>query len=133
VWLHLLHIRRRRAHKTVKGVEFSALARRCLKVKTLAPVWCPLKFLKPRFRARMASRHSSVHHGKGTRCGLVDDLEIDCSEALVTVCMNLSTMECSVGKSVSSIMASCEKRAQSASFTTQYELLSSWRATDCRH
>jgi hypothetical protein len=72
-----------------------------------------------------ASRNSSVHRGTGIRRGLVDNLEIDCSEVLVTVCVNLSTMGCSVGKSVSSIMAGCEKRAQSASFTTQYGLRSS--------
>lgn len=100
--LHLLDIRRRRSHTTVEGVELdieqtnishewrldcrrvlSALARRRLKVITFASVEFLVKFMRARFRARMASRHCSLHCGTGTCRGLVDDLGIDCSEALI--------------------------------------------------
>jgi hypothetical protein len=74
-----------------------------LKVIRFASVGQHLKYMRAHFWVWIASQHSFVHHRAGTWCGLTNDEGTDCSEALDTVKVNLSTMESIMGKEVPSI------------------------------
>jgi hypothetical protein len=97
-----------------------ALARRRLREIRISVVGWVRNWRRALFRARIASRHSSVHEGTGTRWGIVDDLGMLDAAAWRRQFVKDSTMESTDENSLSSNATDWAKPSQSARFIIQF-------------